>query len=88
MEVPCNYCLIGQEKAKEWVKKKISAITKDHRAVVQKCLGSVYKKFQSPLYGGQFQAKCSRGTGISVRFMDCLLYRCVRFGEFALREFP
>ena len=41
LEVPCNYCLTGQQKAIEWVKKEITAITKDHRTVVQKCLGIV-----------------------------------------------
>ena len=40
-KLPCNYCLTSQEKAIEWVKKKITAITKDHRTVLQKCLGSV-----------------------------------------------
>ena len=41
LELPCNYCLTGQEKVIEWVKKKITAITKDHRTVVQKYFGSV-----------------------------------------------
>ena len=45
----------------------------------------MFEKFQSPLYGGQFQAKCSRGTGISVRFMECPLYRDVRFTEISAR---
>ena len=71
LEVPCNYCLPGQEKAIEWVKNKITAIT----------------KFQSPLYGGQFQAKCSRGTGISVHFMECPLYRGVRVDFSRCRSF-
>ena len=41
LDVTCNYCLTGQEKAIEWVKRKITAITKDHRTVAQTCLGSV-----------------------------------------------
>ena len=41
LKVPCNYCLTGKEKAIKLVKKKINAITKDHRTVVKKCLGSV-----------------------------------------------
>ena len=39
LEAPCNYCLTGQKKAIELVKKKITVITKDHRTVVQMCLG-------------------------------------------------
>lgn len=38
LEVPCNYCLTGQKKAIEWVKKKITVTLKEHTAVIQKCL--------------------------------------------------
>lgn len=37
-KVPCNYCLTGQKKAIEWVKKKITVTLKEHTAVIQKCL--------------------------------------------------
>ena len=37
-KVPCNYCLTGQKKAIEWVKKKITVNLKEHTAVIQKCL--------------------------------------------------
>ena len=44
LEVSCNYCLIGQEKAIEWVKKKIAVILKEHRAVVQKLFRKLVNK--------------------------------------------
>ena len=44
LEVPCNYCLTGQEKATEWVKKET---TKDHRTdkttLFRQCLDKIIK---------------------------------------------
>ena len=39
LEVPCKYCLTGQEKAIDWIKKKITSILYEHTTVVNKCLG-------------------------------------------------
>ena len=38
LEVPCKYCLTGQEKAIDWIKNKITSIQNEHRVAVNKCL--------------------------------------------------
>ena len=38
-EVPCKYCLIGEEKPTDWIKKKIASILWEHTAAINKYLG-------------------------------------------------
>ena len=38
LEFPCKYCLTGQEKMTDLIKKKITSILYEHTAAVNKCL--------------------------------------------------
>ena len=56
LEVPCKYCISGQEKALYWIKRKATTFLQGHSLAVNKCLGKKYKQeklFMCPLYGGR-----------------------------------
>ena len=43
LEVPCKYCISGQEKAVDWIKRKATTFLREHSLAVKKCLGKKYK---------------------------------------------
>ena len=43
LEVPCKYCISGQEKAVDWIKIKATIFIQEHSLAVNKCLGKKYK---------------------------------------------
>ena len=43
LQVPCKYCISGQEKAVDWIKRKATTILQEHSLAVNKCLGKKYK---------------------------------------------
>ena len=43
LEVPCKYCISGQEKAVDWIKRKATTFLQEHLLAVNKCLGKKYK---------------------------------------------
>ena len=43
LEVPCKCRISGQEKAVDWVKRKVTTFLQEHSLAVNKCLGKKYK---------------------------------------------
>ena len=43
LEVPCKYRISGQEKAVDWIKRKVTTFLEEHLLAVNKCLGKKYK---------------------------------------------
>ena len=50
LEVPCKYCILGQEKAADWTNRKAKTFLQEHSLSVNKCLG---KKYKEDDYGGR-----------------------------------
>ena len=42
-EVPYKYRISGQEKAADWIKRKVTTFLQEHSLAVNKCLGKKYK---------------------------------------------
>ena len=65
LKVPCKYCISGQEKDVDWIKRKLTTFLQEHSLAVNKCLGKKYKLekiFMCLLYGGRLRFKCSCET--------------------------
>ena len=43
LEAPCKYCISGQEKAVDWIKRKVTKFLQEHSLAVSKCLEKKYK---------------------------------------------
>ena len=39
LEVPCKYSISGQEKAVDWINRKVTTLLQEHSFAVNKCLG-------------------------------------------------
>ena len=56
LDVPRKYRISGQEKAVDWIKRKVTTFLQEHSLGVNKCLGKKYKlekNFICLLYGGR-----------------------------------
>ena len=75
LEVPCKYRISRQQKAVDWIKRKVTTLLQEHSLAVNKYLGKKYKRnflcvrVMEDDYGSNIHA----GLEKSASFMECLL---------------